>query len=65
MPRMSGRELAESVVHVRPDARILYMSGFTDDAIVRHGMLDEDFPFIQKPFSPEALAAKTRELLDA
>jgi PAS domain S-box-containing protein len=65
MPRMSGRELAESVASVRPDARILYMSGFTDDAIVRHGMLDEDFPFIQKPFSPELLASKTRELLDA
>ena len=65
MPRMSGRELAESVARVRPDARILYMSGFTDDAIVRHGMLDEDFPFIQKPFSPELLASKTRELLDA
>ena len=65
MPRMSGRELAESVASVRPDTRILYMSGFTDDAIVRHGMLDEDFPFIQKPFSPELLASKTRELLDA
>jgi two-component system cell cycle sensor histidine kinase/response regulator CckA len=65
MPRMSGRELAESVASIRPDARILYMSGFTDDAIVRHGMLDEDFPFIQKPFSPELLASKTRELLDA
>ena len=65
MPRMSGRELAESVVNVSPEARILYMSGFTDDAIVRHGMLDEDFPFIQKPFSPEALAAKARELLDS
>ena len=65
MPRMSGRELAESVASVRPDARILYMSGFTDDAIVRHGMLDKDFPFIQKPFSPELLASKTRELLDA
>jgi PAS domain S-box-containing protein len=65
MPRMSGRELAESAAFVRPDARILYMSGFTDDAIVRHGLLDEDFPFIQKPFSPELLASKTRELLDA
>jgi signal transduction histidine kinase len=65
MPRLSGRELAESVASVRPDARILYMSGFTDDAIVRHGMLDEDFPFIQKPFSPELLASKTRELLDS
>jgi DNA-binding NarL/FixJ family response regulator len=62
---MSGRELAENVASVLPDARILYMSGFTDDAIVRHGMLDKDFPFIQKPFSPELLAAKTRELLDA
>ena len=65
MPRMGGRELAEQVALVRPDARILYMSGFTDDAIVRHGLLDEDFHFIQKPFSPELLASKARELLDA
>jgi len=41
------------------------MSGFTDDAIVRHGMPDEDFPCIQKPFSPELLASKALELLDA
>jgi len=56
---------AESVASVRPAARILYMSGFTDDAIVRHGMLDEKFSIIQKPFSPELLASKARELLDA
>jgi CheY-like chemotaxis protein len=64
MPKMSGRELAESISSIRPSARVLYMSGFTDDAIIRHGILDEDVPFIQKPFSPDSLALKTREVLD-
>jgi two-component system cell cycle sensor histidine kinase/response regulator CckA len=64
MPRMSGRELAEQVATLRPDTRVLYMSGFTDDAIVRHGMLHESFAFIQKPFSPDSLALKARQVLD-
>jgi len=64
MPRMSGRELAEQAAILRPETRVLYMSGFTDDAIVRHGLLDDDFAFIQKPFSPDALALKAREMLD-
>jgi PAS domain S-box-containing protein len=64
MPQMSGRELAEHVRALRPDARVLYMSGFTDDAIVRHGVVADDMCFIQKPFSPDALARKARELLD-
>ena len=64
MPRMSGRELAEQLAVERPGTRVLYMSGFTDDAIVRHGLLEEDIAFIQKPFTPESLATKIRELLD-
>lgn len=65
MPRMSGRELAEQFAIIRPETRVLYMSGFTDDAIVRHGVLDDDVFFIQKPFSPAALAFKTRSVLDS
>ena len=64
MPQMSGRELAESVGVLRPDARVLYMSGFTNDAVVRHGVRDDGMCFIQKPFSPDSLALKAREVLD-
>ena len=64
MPQMSGRELAENVSAIRPETRVLYMSGFTDDAVVRHGVLADDMCFIQKPFSPDALALKVRQLLD-
>jgi CheY-like chemotaxis protein len=64
MPQMGGRELAEHVSVLRPQTKVLFMSGYTDDAIVRHGILEEDMAFIQKPFLPDALARKTRELLD-
>jgi two-component system, cell cycle sensor histidine kinase and response regulator CckA len=64
MPRMSGRELAEQLAVERPGMRVFYMSGFTDDAIVRHGLLEEDIAFIHKPFTPESLATKIMELLD-
>jgi PAS domain S-box-containing protein len=64
MPQMSGPEMAESVQVLRPETSVLYMSGFTDDAVVRHGVLTEDMCFIQKPFSAESLAFKVREILD-
>jgi two-component system cell cycle sensor histidine kinase/response regulator CckA len=64
MPKMSGRELAERISALRPDTRVLYMSGFTDDTIVRNGVLVDNICFIQKPFSPDDLALKVREVLD-
>ena len=65
MPLMSGREMTEKLKEIRPDLRVLFMSGFTDDAIVHHGVLEESVSFLQKPFSPDALAKKAREILDA
>jgi PAS domain S-box-containing protein len=64
MPQMGGRELAERIRSVRPETKVLYMSGYTDDAIVRHGILDDHVSFIQKPFSPDLFALKVREVLE-
>jgi PAS domain S-box-containing protein len=63
MPGMSGRQLAESLRSVRP-LRVLFLSGYTDDAVVRHGVLEAEADFLQKPFTPVALANKVRQILD-
>ncbi|MGI9165721.1 MAG: PAS domain S-box protein [Pyrinomonadaceae bacterium] len=64
MPLMGGRELAERFAQIYPQMCILFTSGYTDDAIVRHGVIEAGVKFIQKPFTPDALARKVRELLD-
>ncbi len=65
MPRMGGRELADHLAQLRPGLPVLFMSGYTNDEIIRRGLLTPGAPFLQKPFSPEALATKVREVLDA
>ncbi|HVK15037.1 MAG TPA: response regulator [Gemmataceae bacterium] len=65
MPEMGGRQLAEALSAKRPGVKILYMSGYTDDAVVRHGVSEAADRFLQKPFGPAALTAKVRAVLDS
>jgi response regulator RpfG family c-di-GMP phosphodiesterase len=65
MPHMSGSELLAQIKAIQPQLRALLMSGYTSDAIVRHGILSAETAFIQKPFTASALASKVRETLDA
>jgi signal transduction histidine kinase/CheY-like chemotaxis protein len=65
LPGISGPQLAERLRATRPFLRVLFMSGYADDAVIRHGILETEVAFIQKPFTPDALARKVRETLDA
>ncbi|MBA2251720.1 MAG: response regulator, partial [Nitrospirales bacterium] len=64
MPGMSGRELAERIAKERPEVKVLYMSGYTDDSVVHAGVAQAGMAFLQKPFSPTAFTHKVREVLD-
>lgn len=64
MPRMGGRELSELLKAQQPDIKVLFTSGYTDDAILRHGITDEGTNFLQKPFTYDSLSRKVRALLD-
>ncbi len=65
MPQMSGTALVQEVRALRPTIKVLYMSGYTDDSVVRHGILESELAFLQKPFTPESLSRKLRAVLDA
>lgn len=65
MPHMSGRELADRLAASQEPVKVLYMSGYTDDAILQHGVLEPGTAFLQKPFIPDVLVQKVREVLDA
>ena len=64
LPGLSGHELAEKLKPSRPELRVLFTSGYTDDAVVRRGVFNRGVAFMQKPFTPETLARKVREVLD-
>ena len=64
MPHMGGPELAHALHATRPGTKVVYLSGYTDDAVFRHGLLEGETAFVQKPFALEVLARKVREVLD-
>ena len=64
MPRMGGRALADQFALARPDARVLFVSGYTDDAVMQHGVLEPTVHYLEKPFTPDTLARKVRRVLD-
>jgi two-component system NtrC family sensor kinase len=64
LPGVGGKQLAEQIHSIHPETRVLYLSGYADDAVARHGILNEGIDFLEKPFAPEALIIKIREILD-
>lgn len=64
MPGLGGRELADRVRALQPSASVLHMSGYTDDVVIRRGVVDRSAAFIEKPFSSDELARQIRQLLD-
>ena len=65
MPRMSGREVAERIGEHRLGLKVLFVSGYTDDAVVRHGIEEDKVSFLHKPFTPEVLERRVREVMGA
>jgi two-component system cell cycle sensor histidine kinase/response regulator CckA len=65
VPDMNGRRIADHILPLRPDLKLLFMSGYTDEDVKQHGILDAASPFLEKPFTPDSLARKVREVLDA
>jgi len=65
MPGGGGFQLAQQLLVERPKMRVLYMSGYTDEAVVRHGLLERGLNYLQKPFTPAVLARRVRDVLDA
>jgi len=63
MPQMNGRQVADHLLAARPALKVLFMSGYTDAAIVEHGVLEAGTHFLQKPFTPDGLSRKVREVL--
>ena len=64
MPDMSGPQIAKQLTALRPDMKVLFLSGYADDVVVRHGFIDEDMPFLEKPFTRDGLVKKVHEVLD-
>jgi DNA-binding NtrC family response regulator len=64
MPKINGKDLAEQLARRRPDMKVLYMSGYTDNAVLNNGILEKEVAFLQKPFTPASLSEKVREVLE-
>jgi FixJ family two-component response regulator len=64
MPQTSGPELATRLTKLRPDMNVIFMSGYTDDTVVRHGMMGVDHAYLQKPITSASLTSKVRQVLD-